>query len=148
LSRARGAAAVGLARDWSISSPGVGMPWHPTFLHDWDIQDMTRTALASLAAVALAGGLAAGCAGGEATVGDAIQGESDRLAVIGADWTEGDELVQEGRENIEEGREMIERGREMIEQGEDQVAEGKAQRQEAERAYRQRTGRPLPVSAN
>lgn len=107
---------------------------------------MTRTALPSLAAVALAGGLAAGCASGEATVGDAIRGESDRLAVIGADWTEGDEQVQEGRENIEEGREMIERGRELVEKGEDQVAEGKVQRQQAERAYRQRTGRPLPVS--
>lgn len=103
----------------------------------------------SLAAVALAGALAAGCAANsEPTVGDAIRGESAQLAAISDDWTEGDRLVRKGRENIDKGREMIERGRTLVEKGKDQVAAGKAQRQQAERAYRQRTGRPLPASSD
>ena len=37
LSRARGATAVGLARDRSMWCPGASMPWHPALLHDRDI---------------------------------------------------------------------------------------------------------------
>lgn len=104
---------------------------------------MIRTLHSPLAATMLFGLLAAGCAN-DLTMGEAIQGESADLAEIGASWTKGDALVEEGRTDIEDGREMIAEGRELVADGEDKVAEGKAQRNQAERAYRNRTGRDLP----
>jgi hypothetical protein len=104
---------------------------------------MAKFAGAPLAVAILAGSLAAGCAGGM-TLGKAIQGESADLAEIGATWTKGDELASEGRADIEDGREMIAKGRELVADGEDKVAAGQTQREDAERAYRKRTGRPLP----
>ena len=81
--------------------------------------------------------LAAGCASREMSVGSAISAESESLAEIGAQWTEGDRRVEKGRDQIEEGRDMVREGRDLIDTGESNVSRGRQLRTDAEAEYQE-----------
>ncbi len=88
--------------------------------------------------------LAMGCAK-KSTLGSAISAQGAEIASIGANWDEGDELLETGQEQIDEGNAMISKGRKLIKEGENNLLLGAKMKTDAETAYKARTGQELPV---
>lgn len=108
----------------------------------------------SIALVVAAATLLSACASGPDpdSFGGRLQVAGGEVAVIGKQWSEGEEQILEGRKLIEVGQDDIEDGEDLagdgrakVRRGEDLVAEGERQKRQAEEAYRLRQMTPTPA---